>query len=228
MSTTVDQKGKFPTVASDNAATPVAAIAMSPNAIRYVSVVASRVAKKHNLEFEDLYQEGMCAILELGKDCTRGYALKLAAYAIHDYAAAHRLNRRTLREAAKVWNLMRRTTRTFEGLEACLSGLPPFEEHVMRLWLEGKSNTRIAKMLGTDHQRIKRTVNKSSGQIAKCLGRQLHVAHLWPVISTGLPIGVRCQRGRFVASAGAGGKVYLGTFDTVEDATEARRQYMET
>jgi RNA polymerase sigma factor (sigma-70 family) len=212
----------------DKNLTSVDEIVILPNAIRYVSVVASRVAKKHRLEFEDLYQEGMCAILAIKRDCEIGYALKLAAYAIHDAAAVFRLNRRTLREAAKVWNLMRRTTRTFEGLEACLSGLPPFEEHVMRLWLEGKSNTRIAKMLGTDHQRIKRTVNKASGQIAKCLGRQLDVSHLWPVISTGLPIGVRCQRGRFVASAGAGGRVYLGTFDTVEEAVAARYAYVST
>jgi len=185
------------------------------------------MAAKFVVPFDDLMQEARLRIIEKCNASSGHDRMKWQGiYAMRDLVRREMNEKHARTEAAKGWRLMKRTVRTFHQMESCLRALEPDEERVMRLWLDGGSNTKIGKQVGIAHTTVKRMVERAAGKMAKCLGRDLNVESLWPALNRGLPTGVRLKDGRFYAYAGRGGK-HLGCFDSVDDAAAARRVYAQ-
>lgn len=187
--------------------------------------IALSLNRKTGLCAEDLFQEGMLGIVkkfQVGDSV--GNIIWHARYGMRDYVRREMNERHAKSEAMKVWHLAKATSRTFEELERCLCELTDHEERVMRLWLDGETRKSIGRILGVDKSTAQRTIELAAAKMAACLGQTLHVEYLWPTINRALPLGVYMKDGKFVARCGAGGRRYLGTFRTCQEAVEARNQ----
>lgn len=195
---------------------------------RKIERLASRIAKTNALDQADLLQIGLIKLWETS-------ILKSAIGAMKEFARKERRERDAIMEYALCRKQLRRSCRSFDDLDQHISRLTEREQSIIKAWMLGMSLSEIGRQEGQHNKTIKLTLIKAFNCIAasiKGVSRDrknreniIDVSALFPVITKLLPNGIRMRDGRFLAYAGHAGKIYLGTFDSLEQAVEARRRW---
>ena len=181
--------------------------------------VSRRMELQTDVDALDLFQEGCLRLWQTG--------LMSSAYgAMKEFQRKEMAERDAVRDAAQCHKQLRWSSRSFEGLDIAIDTLDAEQQSMVREWLDGVSLSAIGHTRGLHNKTIKRRLAAAFTAIAVWCGMEgINLEACFPVLERLLPKGIRFRDGKYVACAGHSGKVYLGTYDSLEQASEARRRW---
>lgn len=198
---------------------------------RKVRGMALAYSEKTGLDPEDLYQTGMCGIMTKVRDTDGiGHMIYHARWAIRQAVVDAKVQKDIKNRYAADYFMLRKSSRTFEGLDSYLDKLPESRnKRALELYLQNESLSSIMRQIGMHTTNdTKRVIEKAVTELSKLMGFHVDLPCLWQKPEPEYPVGVTYQRGKFLARiCKDGGAINVGVFDTVAEAKAARDAYIQ-
>ena len=187
--------------------------------LRDLKRIASRISRCTGFDALDIFQEGSLSLWESG-------TMHGAIAGMRKYVRQELRERTARKELFHCWRHLGMTTRSFDGLGDALKHLTDRQRRIVSMWLDGLNLAAIGRAESCHAKTIKRVLITAFSAIAAWCGKeQINVEVVFPDVMRMLPKGIQLRNGNFRVSAGSRGRVYLGTYDSLEQAIEARRRW---
>ena len=181
--------------------------------------IAGSMGRRTATDRLDLFQEGVLELLRRG-------TMKGAIGAMKQFVRKEIAERLGRKELTIVHGQLKRSARMFEGLDDALKVLTERQRRITLAWLQNSSMSEIGRQEGIKHPSIRKVLVTAFTAIAAWCGKEsINLEAVFPGTLRLLPRGVHFRGGKYLACASKCGRyIHLGSYDSLEQATEARRR----